>query len=118
MAEKRTNSRRKVNITTYIRKELPAGGFALMQFVSRDLSEGGIYISTDDLSLFDLGEELAVIVDRNSERLYEGKVRVVRSARIFETENEVTDSGFGLMFLQQTSEFQSVINERLTDIST
>lgn len=118
MAEKRIEVRRKVNITTYIRKELPGGGFTLMQFISRDLSEGGIFISTDDLSLFDLGEELAVIVDRNNERLFEGKVRVVRSARIFESENEITDSGFGLMFLSYDSEFEKVIRERLMSIST
>ena len=118
VAEKRIEVRRKVNITTYIRKELPGGGFTLMQFISRDLSEGGIFISTDDLSLFDLGEELAVIVDRNNERLFEGKVRVVRSARIFESENEITDSGFGLMFLSYDSEFEKVIRERLMSIST
>ena len=115
MAEenKRGSSRRPVRITTYIRKELPAGGYSLTQFVSRDLSEGGVFISTDDLSLFDLGEEISVIVDREKERLFEGRARVVRSARFFGSEDAITESGFGLMFIGEDSDFLDMVKQQL-----
>jgi len=113
LRNKRGSSRKPVHLTTYIRKELPAGGYSLMQFVSRDLSEGGVFISTDDLSLFDLGEELSVIVDRGSKRLFEGQAKVVRSSRTFGSEEAVTESGFGLMFTGDNSTFLDMVKTQL-----
>ena len=111
---KRGSPRKQVQITTYIRKELPAGGYTLMQFVSKDLSEGGIFISTDDLSLFDLGEVLSVIVDREKKRLFEGRAKVVRSVRTFESAEVIPESGFGLMFTRADSGFSEMIKEQLS----
>ena len=112
-ADKRGSARKPVRLTTYVRKELPAGGYSLMQFVSRDLSEGGIFISTDDLSLFDLGEETSVIVDEERIRLFEGQARVVRSVRTFESAEVITESGFGLMFIGTSPGFSRMVAERL-----
>ena len=110
---KRVSDRKTVHLTTYVRKELPGGGYTLMQFVSRNLSVGGIFISADDLSLFDLGEELHILVDRDRERLFEGQARVVRSARIFELEDTVTESGYGLMFTGNNPAFSAMVTEQL-----
>ena len=117
MAEMRSSNRKKKSITTFIRKEMAGGGHTLMQFISMNLSEGGIFISTEDLSLFDLGEELGVIVRKETDRLYEGRAKVVRSARVFESEEAITESGFGLMFLQQEQEFKKAIADCLEDVS-
>ena len=113
-SDKRKSARKPVHLTTYIRKELPAGGYSLMQFLSKDLSEGGVFISADDLSLFDLGEELTIIVDQQRKRFFEGQARVVRSARVFESSEEITDSGFGLMFIGNDSSFTDMIKQQLT----
>ncbi|MBN1685219.1 MAG: PilZ domain-containing protein [Spirochaetales bacterium] len=112
-ANKRGSARKPVRLTTYVRKELPAGGYSLMQFVSRDLSEGGIFISTDDLSLFDLGEEISVIVDENRKRLFEGQAIIVRSVRTFESSDVITESGFGLMFTVKDPVFSGMVAEQL-----
>ncbi len=111
--DKRGSLRKPLRLTTYVRKELPAGGYSLMQFVSRDLSEGGVFISTDDLSLFDLGEELSVIVDRGKKHLYEGNARVVRSARTFGSEEAITESGFGLMFIGDNANLLGMVKKQL-----
>ena len=111
--EKRKSLRKDVSLTSYVRKEMPDGKYVMMQFLSRDISEGGIFICTDDLSLFDLGEELTIMVDRNKEKLYEGKVRTVRSARSFENEGRLTDSGYGMMFLDIPPAFSAMVKMEL-----
>lgn len=113
---KRSNTRKTVHLTTYVRKELPGGGHSLTQFVSRDLSEGGIFIGTDDLSLFDVGEEISVIVEQEKVHLFEGKARVVRSTRIFGTVDGLTGSGFGLRFIGGDAGFSEMVKSRLSEI--
>ncbi len=113
--DKRESERKDVQITSYIRKERPGGGYALMQFMSKDLSEGGIFVVTEDLNLFDIGEEVTLIVDKNKERLYEGSARVVRSTREFESEGKITGSGFGLMFVSTDDSFKEMVREQLEE---
>ena len=112
--DKRTTIRKTVHLTTYVRKELPAGGYSLSQFVSRDLSEGGVFIGTDDLSLFDVGEEISIIVEHDKARLFEGQARVVRSSRTFGSADTITESGFGLKFTGGNSDFSKMVKERLS----
>jgi hypothetical protein len=110
---KRNSIRKDVQLTTYVRKELPAGGYSVAQFVSRDLSEGGVFIGTDDLSLFDVGEELSIMVDQDRMRLFEGQARVVRSSRTFGSSDMITQSGFGLRFTDTNSAFSKMVKEQL-----
>jgi hypothetical protein len=101
-AEKRKSERRTLLTTTIVRRAIQADGgmdFEIMEFRTRDISSGGIFISTEDLSIFQLGDEVEVLVDDGGERYYEGRARVVRSARIFSEEGNPVESGFGLMFL-------------------
>ncbi len=117
MAEKRKGPRKNLAITTIIRKAKPggadAGDYEIMEFRTRDLSNGGIFVSTEDLSLFDLGEELEILVDDDGARYYEGKARVVRSARIFSGEGSPIESGFGLMFMTPDSDFVNMLSRKL-----
>lgn len=118
MAEKRKADRREIFVTTIIRKAGPRGGeenpeFEIMEFRTKDMSTGGIFISTEDLSIFDLGEEVEILVDDNGMRYYEGKARVVRSARVFSEEGNPVESGFGLMFMSPDSEFMGMVTRKL-----
>jgi hypothetical protein len=119
MAEKRKASRKALIITTVIRKatsETGAGGdYEILEFRTRDVSSGGIFISTEDLSLFDLGEELEILVDDEGDRYYEGRARIVRSARVFTEEGTPIESGFGLMFLSPDGELSGMIARKLKD---
>ncbi|MBN1699660.1 MAG: PilZ domain-containing protein [Spirochaetales bacterium] len=103
MRDKREYKRKTFLIKTIVKKVLPNGDTSIMEFVSTNLSEGGIFILSEDLSIFDLGEEFDIIVDYNKKRYYEGKVRLVRSARNFSKANELKKSGYGLMFLAHPS---------------
>ena len=111
MGNKRKFERKPVVLTTFIRKSLPDGGISLMEFTSKDLSKGGIFILTDDLSIFDLGENLSILVDDGGERYYEGVAKAVRSARVFTSEGEQTESGFGLMFTRPDKSFSSMVQK-------
>jgi hypothetical protein len=115
MENKRKDERKKVGITTIIKRPDSGGGYSIMEFRSIDLSLGGVFISTEDLSIFELGEEVEILVDTYSDKLYEGRARVVRSARIFSEENEITDSGFGLMFQDPDSAFSESISSKLDE---
>ena len=111
--EKRSDERKKIQIVTYVKKKMPDGSLSIMQFVSKDVSRGGVFIATEDLSLFDLGEEQEILVDDLDERLYEGKARIVRSARVFTENGEMIESGFGLMFLNPDKAFIDMLARKL-----
>ena len=111
-SEKRIADRVPVNLTSFVRRTLPEGGTSLMQFVSKDLSVGGIFIVSDDLSILDLGEEVTLLVDQSRNRYYEGQALVVRSAREF-ADDGVTESGFGLMFAEPPDEFRKAIEDEI-----
>ena len=111
--DKRRAERKEVALTTLLRKEKPEGGHSVMEFKSGNLSFGGIFVSTEDLSVLDLGEELEILVDADKEKYYEGKARVVRSARVFSNEGTQVDSGFGLMFLDPDESFKTMLEKKL-----
>jgi hypothetical protein len=113
MEEKRQTERKKVHVTALVRKGRSDGGHMIMQFTSGDLSLGGVFISTEDLSVLELGEDIEVLVDADRTRYYEGKARVVRSARVFSHEGGQIDSGFGLMFLDPDANFTEMLKAQL-----
>ena len=118
MVEKRDNERKKIAVTTIVRKMKPAGGQAIMEFCSRDLSRGGLFISTENLDLFDLGEEIEILVDDEGEKYYEGKAEVVRSARVFGEEGDILECGYGLMFLNPGEDFKEMLLAKLAGDKT
>jgi len=113
MEEKRRDERKKVQVTTLVRKPRSDGGHVILQFTSGDLSLGGVFISTEDLSVLELAEEIEVLVDSDGTKYYEGTARVVRSARVFSQEGGQIDSGFGLMFLSPDDEFREMLKTQL-----
>ncbi len=115
--EKRKSERKKITVATIIRKQTPSGNYSIMEFQSKDMSLGGVFISSEDLSIFDLGDEVEILVDDGGEKYYEGKARVVRSARILDKEGEQVESGFGLMFLNPSDEFKKMLENKLEHVS-
>jgi hypothetical protein len=113
MQDKRQHERKRVCITMIVRKDRPYGGRSIMEFRSLDLSRGGLFIATENLSLFELGEELEILVDDEGRRYYEGKARVVRSARVFTAEGDQVESGYGLMFVNPGTDFRRMLFEKL-----
>ena len=84
-----------------------------MQFVSKDLSKGGVFICTEDLSILDLGDEVDVIVEKGKERYYEGRGKVVRSARMFNADDALGEGGYGLMFIAPDETFSKMLESEL-----
>jgi hypothetical protein len=106
--ERRKSERKPLLVTTIVRKSQGTGEYEIMEFRTRDMSSGGIFISTEDLSIFELGDEVEILVDDSGERYYEGKARVVRSARVFTEEGNPVESGFGLMFLTPETDSEAL----------
>ncbi len=118
MIEKRKAVRKPLLVTTVIRRAArggSAGDYEIMEFRTRDMSTGGAFISTEDLSIFDLGEEVEILVDDRGARYYEGKARIVRAARVYTEEGSPVESGFGLMFLAPDADFADMLARRLRD---
>jgi hypothetical protein len=84
-----------------------------MQFKSKDLSEGGIFVTTEDMSLLDIGEECDLLIDEKGEKYIETNAKVVRGARIFTDEGEQVISGYGLMFFEPDAEFMDMLKKYL-----
>ena len=116
-SNERAKERKKISLISFIKKVLPGGGYTLMQFISKDLSLGGIFIITEDLSIFDLGEELEILLDEKGNKFYEGRVKVVRSTRAFSDDNQIIESGFGLMFQDSTADLAEMLKKQLAALS-
>ncbi|HEQ71267.1 MAG TPA: PilZ domain-containing protein [Spirochaetia bacterium] len=112
MVERRKNKRTACRLRTQVRRTTPDGKTELMEFVSTNLSLGGVFIQAEDLSLFDLGEELTVRIEDKENKFYEGAVRVIRSARVFTEEKRLTASGYGLMFIDPNPEFLAMLERQ------
>jgi len=113
MVEKRKNERKKAIIKTIVKRKLFNNTYAVMEFQSNNLSLGGVFISTEDLSLFDLGDEIEILVDDNGQKYYEGTGRIVRSAHIFSDDNIQLESGYGLMFLEPSKELKNMLIKKM-----
>jgi len=113
MEERRSGDRKRVMVTTTVRKRKDKDEVEIMEFRSRDLCIGGIFVSTEDLSLFQLGEELEILIDDDGRKYYKGRARVVRSARVLSREGELADSGFGLMFTSPDPDFIEIVQKKL-----
>ena len=53
MRERRSDPRAPVTVTTYLARTMADGSAAVMELRSADLSAGGIFLETDDLSALD-----------------------------------------------------------------
>ncbi len=118
MVDRRKAVRKRLQARTVIRRPArggSAGEYEVMEFLTKDMSTGGAFITSEDLSVFDLGEEVEILVDDNGERYYEGKARVVRAARVFAEHGSPVESGFGLMFLAPDGDFMAMLVRKLKD---
>jgi len=109
--EKRMSERKELSLMTFIRKKLSDGNQNLMQFQSKDLSTGGIFLTTENLSLFQLGEECEILIDDHGDRLVETNAKVVRGARVFSDKGDQVISGYGLMFFDPDDDFMEMLRK-------
>jgi hypothetical protein len=69
-----------------------------MEFKGTDISEGGIFIESDDLSIFEINEQIEITIS-DQERSYNiGKACVVRKQKSYKSNGILVNSGFGLKF--------------------
>ena len=118
MDKRRSSDRSRVTIVSFVRRTMPDGKSSVMEFRSVDMSPTGVFLSTEDLGVLDLDEEVELMVassaaDAELSRFYDGKARVVRSARVFSDTDKLTESGFGLMFLDADQEFMTAVEKQL-----
>lgn len=113
MVERRKHRRVLCNVKTVIDRALPDGRSVHLELMSESLSCGGVFVVSEDLSLFDLGEDVRIKIEDGEDCFYDGKARVVRSARYFLEDKKVDRSGFGLMFIDPPPDYLSRIDRRV-----
>lgn len=109
MEEKRQFTRKNKRFVVFARKTFVDGSTKIIQMMTKDLSMGGLFVQTDDLYLFDLGEDVDILIDDDGQRYYEGSSKIVRSARILTKEDENLTSGYGMMFVSPDDDLQEML---------
>ena len=102
-------------MTTYLRKTMADGKTVLMEFRSLGLSPRGMFISTEDLGLLDLDEEVELLVDAPGGPMGTARGRVVRSARVLGAGQPLPASGFGLLFVEADARFRAALATKLPE---
>ena len=97
----------------YLRKTQVDGSTLLLEFRGRELSTAGVFIAADDLALFDLDEEVEVLLGTVAGPFATARARAVRSVRSFAASRGLTASGFGLEFLDADARFRDAIDYQL-----
>ena len=115
-AERRLSPRRRVELPVYVRKRWPDGRSSVLGFRTADLAVGGLLLVTEDLTLFDVGETIQLMVDDGG-RYRVTDARVVRSARIRRDadrgDGRMARSGFGIRFCAPEASFRDMLRRRL-----
>lgn len=114
MEEKRQFERKNKRFVVFARKRFVDGSTKIIQMMTKDLSMGGIFVQTDDLYLFDLGEDVDILIDDDGQRYYEGTSKVVRSARVLTKEDNQT-SGYGMMFVSPDDDLQEMLKYYISE---
>ncbi|MBN2354202.1 MAG: PilZ domain-containing protein [Spirochaetales bacterium] len=103
--EMRRAQRKSLRINVTVKKPLRGEDFKLVELKSVNISETGLFLHSDDLSLFGVNEKLELAATYRRTRYDLGAARVVRKQEIHRGEGKPTSSGFGLEFTE-TSEAQ------------
>ena len=99
MEERRKHLRDFTPTNIRVKQRFPDGRYKIMTFRNRNISKGGVFIITENLSLFDLGEELEIVIKDGGKNYFVGKAMVIHSEAIFNKDSIKTESGYGVMFL-------------------
>jgi hypothetical protein len=101
MKEKRKQARNFTPEQTIIKKRMPDGSFKLHECKNRNISRGGVFIITENLSIFELGEVVEVKIKDTDRDYYKGKAEIIRSESVFNKDSVKTECGYGIVFLSQ-----------------
>ncbi|MBN1410125.1 MAG: PilZ domain-containing protein [Spirochaetales bacterium] len=98
--ERRLKKRLIKEMEVLVRKKYKRGQYEEIEFRSHDISEGGIFITTDDLSQFKLNEEVQVDITYEGNKYSLGKAKITRKQKRLTEGGIVRESGYGLAFLE------------------
>lgn len=103
MEEKRKISRYPYQIIIIIKKHLNNNKIEIDEFLTRNMSEEGAYIVSEDTSIYDIGEIYNGIVDIESKQ-FPTKMKIIRRSTILDRDERKEESGFGLLYLDPPNE--------------
>jgi c-di-GMP-binding flagellar brake protein YcgR len=109
----RRAQRKKVRVSVFIKKRLKGADFNLIELKTVDVSEAGLFLHSDDLSLFAVNEKLALAAQWKGRRLELGAARVARKQEAHRAEGKPSAAGFGLEFTATTAEQKRHIKQLL-----
>jgi hypothetical protein len=101
--EMRRSFRKNLRINVTVKKPLRGDEYKLVELKSVNLSEMGLFLHSDDLSLFGVNEKLELAATYKRERYDLGPARVVRKQEIHRDTGKTASSGFGLEFVDTSA---------------
>lgn len=105
--EKREWKRFYEMVTVIIIKPLPEDKRQINQFMTLNLSENGVFVICEEMEVLKIGETYEGILDVESKH-YSIPFMVIRKTKIIDKDDIITESGYGLMFINPSIE---MINE-------
>ncbi|MBN1410939.1 MAG: PilZ domain-containing protein [Spirochaetales bacterium] len=109
--EKRKHPRKFTVMPIFITKRISKKIIREMEFRTKNVSMEGAFFTVDDLSLFDMDEEVQVSVLIDGDRKNLGIAKIIRKQREFNLYGVVQSAGYGIRFLPEKSKQQSRIKK-------
>ena len=90
--------RRAVPTEVSVHKSSRDGGTSVLRLMSQDISDGGIFVLTDDMSILELDQEVSLEAKLHGKPVSLGRAVVMRAQERFDKKGQPTGGGFGLKF--------------------
>ena len=96
--EHRSSQRKPVTAEVSVRKKGRDGKVTILRLLTRDISDGGLFVLSDDLSILELDQEVSLDATVGGKAVALGKAIVMRAQERFDKKGQPAGGGFGLMF--------------------
>jgi hypothetical protein len=100
--EKRMYRRKNKKIDACIIRSLPDGQTKKIYLKTHDISLGGVFLSSENLRLFDVEESVHVVLTDADRTVFEGEAKIVWAEALYDSQGSVLKSGYGLKFLNMS----------------
>ncbi|MBN1699948.1 MAG: PilZ domain-containing protein [Spirochaetales bacterium] len=102
--EKRRYIRKRRELDVAITRRIAGGYTKTVNLRTRDISLGGAFVKTDDLSLFRINGTVVIEIEYKNTVVLKCRAEVVRSEVVKNRFNRIVKKGFGIRFIDPSSE--------------
>jgi len=95
---------------------LTSEGGGSLEFETENLSTDGVFLITEDLTLFEIGSEVDLGLCAGQEELYRGAAVVVRAQKVNANSDSLPASGYGLYLEKPSVRLNSYLAEHIPSL--